>query len=136
MGQTILVPIDGSDTAWKAFEHALGQHEPQELAVLYVIDLMEGDYEVNDEEQPVKRSERIESETRQRAEELDVDPAQVTFITREGRPANEIIAQAATDGIEQVIMGSRGLSGVKRLLLGSVAETVVRRAEVPVNVIR
>jgi Universal stress protein UspA and related nucleotide-binding proteins len=106
------------------------------LAVLYVIDLMEGDYQVNDEEQPVKRSERIESETRQRAEELDVDPAQVTFITREGRPANEIIAQAATDGIEQVIMGSRGLSGVKRLLLGSVAETVVRRAEVPVNVIR
>lgn len=136
MQQTVLVPVDGSDTAWEAFEHALERYDPQALVVLYVIDLMEGDYEVDEQEQPVKRSERIESETRRRTEEMDVDPTQVTFLTREGRPADEIIAQAATDDIEQVVMGSRGLSGVKRLLLGSVAETVVRRADVPVNVIR
>lgn len=137
MESGVLVPVDGSDNAWDALEHALRQHEPQNLLVLYVINPLEGDYEVDESTaQTVRQSEQIESETERRAQDAGVDPAQITFITCEGRPAEEIIAQAEADAVSQIVMGSRGLSGVKRLLLGSVAETVVRRADVPVNVVR
>jgi len=70
------------------------------------------------------------------ADDAEFDSSRVDIVTREGRPADESIALADTDEIDQVVMGSRGLSGVKRLLLGSVAETVVRRATVPVNIVR
>lgn len=137
MENRVLVPVDGSDNAWDALDHALEQHEPQDLTILYVIDPLKGDYRVDEStEQTTKQSEQIETDAEQHARDASVDPTQIEFITREGRPAEEIVAQAETDEIQQIVMGSRGLSGVKRLLLGSVAETVVRRADVPVNVIR
>jgi nucleotide-binding universal stress UspA family protein len=137
MEQTVLVPVDGSDNAWDALDHALEQYDPQQLRVLYVIDPLEGDYEVDEStEQATKQSEQVETETKRRVRSADADPAQITVVTSEGRPAEEIVAQAETEEIQQIVMGSRGLSGVKRLLLGSVAETVVRRADVPVNVVR
>lgn len=137
MQNGVLVPVDGSDNAWDALDHALQQYEPQDLTVLYVIDPLKGDYTVDDStEQTTKQSEQIRAETEQHAQEEGIDPTQINFVTREGRPAEEIVTAADADAIQQIVMGSRGLSGVKRLLLGSVAETVVRRADVPVNVIR
>jgi nucleotide-binding universal stress UspA family protein len=135
--QQVLVPIDGSDGSWTALTHAAERHNPAAITLLYVIDPLDGDYEVDaSTENPVKRSEQVEAETSKRLREAGVDPADTTFLTREGRPADEILAVAEADEIDQVVMGSRGLSGVRRLLLGSVAETVVRRANVPVNVVR
>lgn len=137
MERTVLVPVDGSDNAWNALDHALEQYDPQQLLILYVIDPLEGDYKIDEStEQSAKQSEQVEAETERRVRNADADPAQITVVTREGRPAEEIVTQAETEGIQQIVMGSRGLSGVKRLLLGSVAETVVRRADVPVNVVR
>jgi len=135
MGKRVLVPVDGSDSSWKAFDYALEEHREDQLAVLHVIDPMQGDYEPDEAEtEAVQRSEKIETEARERLDAAGIDDA--TTVVREGRPADEIVAAADADEIDQVVMGSRGLSGVKRLLLGSVAETVVRRAEVPVNIVR
>ena len=137
MGKQILVPVDGSDHSWEAFDYALEEHPEDDLVVLHVIDPMQGDYEPEETNaQTVKRSETIQDDVEVRVNETEHDGPAVDVVTREGRPAEEIIDHANTDEIDQVVMGSRGLSGVKRLLLGSVAETVVRRAEVPVNVIR
>lgn len=49
-----------------------------------------------------------------------------------GRPAREIVAYAAQHGIDVIVMGTHGRTGVTRALLGSVAEAVVRRAGCPV----
>lgn len=137
MSDRILVPIDGSDHAWEAFEYAIDEHPDDHLTVLHVIDPMKGDYEPDeDTARAVSRSETLEQEVHEHVADTDFDDSQVDVVTREGRPADEIIALADTDEIDQVVMGSKGLSGVKRLLLGSVAETVVRRASVPVNVVR
>jgi nucleotide-binding universal stress UspA family protein len=43
---------------------------------------------------------------------------------------------AAEDGADLVVMGTRGLSGMKRLLLGSVAESFLRMADRPVMLVR
>jgi nucleotide-binding universal stress UspA family protein len=137
MDSDVLVPVDGSENAWDALEYALEQYQEGSVTVLYVINPLNGDYELDEtEEQAVKQSERIAEETRERADAAGADPELIEFVTREGRPAEEIVAHVDEQGIGQVVMGSRGLSGVKRLLLGSVAETVVRRADVPVNVVR
>ncbi len=137
MDKHVLVPVDGSDSSWEAFEYAVKEHREDTLTVLHVIDPMQGDYEPGEAEaQAVRRSERIDEEVQERLEAAGIDHTDVDVVTREGRPADEIVAMADTGRIDQVVMGSRGLSGVKRLLLGSVAETVVRRADVPVNIVR
>jgi nucleotide-binding universal stress UspA family protein len=53
-----------------------------------------------------------------------------------GDPADEIILAAKTRGYDHIVMGSRGLSPVKELLLGSVSDRVAREAHCPVTIIR
>jgi nucleotide-binding universal stress UspA family protein len=49
-----------------------------------------------------------------------------------GDPATEIVRVADEEGVDLIIMGTHGRTGLKRLLMGSVAEAVVRRAKCPV----
>lgn len=53
-------------------------------------------------------------------------------ILREGIPASQILAVAAECGADLIVMGTHGRRGLPRVLLGSVAEKVVRRSPVPV----
>ncbi len=53
-----------------------------------------------------------------------------------GNPGGEIIRFAESRGTDLVVIGSQGLAGMSRLLLGSVAEKVMRRTECPVLVVR
>jgi nucleotide-binding universal stress UspA family protein len=136
MGKHVLVPVDGSDNAEEALAFALDEHDGKTVTILHVIDPMEGDYEPDETSgDAVRRSEQIERDVEAMLEAAEFDGT-VEFVTREGHPADEIIAYVDDEEIDQVVMGSRGLSGVKRLLLGSVAETVVRRADAPVNIVR
>lgn len=55
---------------------------------------------------------------------------------RWGEPANEVVASATAAGADMIVVSNRGLGGFARMLLGSVAESVVRHAECPVLVVR
>lgn len=57
-------------------------------------------------------------------------------IVRMGDPAQTIMMVAEQVGAELIVVGTHGRRGLSRLLLGSVAETVVRNAHCPVMVIR
>jgi len=61
---------------------------------------------------------------------------QVESVLLKGRPAEEIIDYAEKNNIDLIVMGTLGLTGVKRFLIGSVAENVVRHSKVPVLVVR
>jgi nucleotide-binding universal stress UspA family protein len=52
-----------------------------------------------------------------------------------GKPAREILETVDSAGVDHVVMGSRGRSGLDRVLFGSVAEAVTRRATVPVTIV-
>ncbi|WP_229390638.1 universal stress protein [Methanosarcina sp. DH2] len=54
----------------------------------------------------------------------------------EGHPANELVRYAEEEKMDIIVMGTRGKTGIDRLLLGSVAENVVRNSKVPVMVIK
>lgn len=53
-----------------------------------------------------------------------------------GEPANRIVASAESEPMDLIVIGSHGQEGLSRVLLGSVAETVVRRSPVSVLVAR
>jgi nucleotide-binding universal stress UspA family protein len=88
-----------------------------------------------------KLYEQIEEESRERLRELSwrVKLAGGTVAgthLRLGQVALEILALAEELGVGLIVMGSRGLGGVRRALMGSVSDSVVRHAHCPVLVVR
>ena len=63
---------------------------------------------------------------------LQAEGLDTTAQTREGRPGPELVALGEEVAADLVVIGTKGLSGLKHLLLGSTAEYVVRRCEIPV----
>ena len=56
-------------------------------------------------------------------------------VTEVGKPAGAILEYAGDYGVDKFVMGSHGRLGIDRALLGSVAETVTRRAQIPMTII-
>lgn len=135
----ILVAFDRSEPARKALEYVLEEHPEADLTVLHVIDPLEGSY--GDDGygfEYLLEAKREEAEALlAEAEELTAGHGgDVTLESVTGQPAREIVEYAEHKPVDHVVIGSHGRSGVTRILLGSVAETVVRRAPVPVTVVR
>jgi nucleotide-binding universal stress UspA family protein len=84
-----------------------------------------------------EREEEISEEFPDEIDAITSDP-DVEFRTETvvGKPAREIVSFAEEHDIDHVIIGSHGRAGLSRILLGSVAEKIVRRAPMPVTVIR
>ena len=70
------------------------------------------------------------------ARELKEKLTRVTRSMPAGHPADEIVAAAAGFAADLVVVGARGLGGMKRLLLGSVSERVLRDARCPVLIVK
>jgi nucleotide-binding universal stress UspA family protein len=66
------------------------------------------------------------------AEVKRAHPEVVRCILAEGDPAGEIVALAKSEHCDVIVLGTHGRTGLGRLLMGSVAEQVVRRAPCPV----
>ena len=57
-------------------------------------------------------------------------------VFRKGRPAEEILEYAEENNIGLIIMGTQGLTGLKKFLIGSVTEKVLRHSKVPVMIVK
>jgi nucleotide-binding universal stress UspA family protein len=79
-----------------------------------------------------------ESAVRKHAEKFLAEHgfADVTFDVRVGPPGHEICSYAKETDSDMIVVSSHGNHGLKRFLLGSVAEAVIRHAHVPVLVLR
>jgi nucleotide-binding universal stress UspA family protein len=64
-----------------------------------------------------------------------LDPAKVTTAVTVGAPANEIVRYAESHGADMIVLGSHGHGLVRRFLLGSVADRMVRQAPCAVLVV-
>jgi nucleotide-binding universal stress UspA family protein len=142
MSKRVLVPIDGSEQSDVALDHALKEFSEDDITVLHVIDPADAGYNVpvgipgGSEEwyEAAREDARILfDEAQSVADEYGVT---LDTATDMGRPAGTIVEYAEDEGFDHIVMGSHGRSGVSRILLGSVAETVVRRATMPVTVAR
>ncbi|MDG5761983.1 universal stress protein [Natronococcus sp. A-GB1] len=119
----VLVPIDDSDPADAAL-HVIDPYETSFLAWLG----REGFSERFEEE-----AAELLAAAEERADEhgVSIDTEAVV-----GKPATEIPDYVEEADVDQVVIGSHGRRGSLRVLLGCVAELVVRRAPVPVTVVR
>ncbi|ELY56661.1 universal stress protein [Natronolimnohabitans innermongolicus] len=137
----VLVPVDGSKPARSALEYALEQFPDAELTLLYVVDPMV-DYSrrraypgyTSDDEHTTER-EKGEAILESSLEAIPDDRVVETALEG-GPPAQTIVDYADEHEVDTIVLGSHGRDGVSRYLLGSVAETVVRRAGVPVTTVR
>ena len=137
----ILVPTDGSPEGERAVAHALdlAAVHGAEVHALYVINTasyagmpMETSWEGVDDLLRADAEAAVD-DVRELAAERGVDVA--TAIV-DGSPSREIIRYAEDNDCDVVVMGTHGRGGIDRLLLGSVAEKVVRGSAVPVLTVR
>jgi nucleotide-binding universal stress UspA family protein len=81
-----------------------------------------------------------EREAQERLEQLvpesDRITTHVTFLTRAGDPVRQIVGYAAEQGVDLIVLGTHGRGPVAHMLMGSVAERVVRGAPCPVLTVR
>ena len=139
----ILVPTDFSDTADVALTYAKTLAD-QLNASLHVIHVLADPYVVTPFDVPTPMEPEIRQHTLEdvRAcllERLDADEEQRFRGTRaivRGLAAKQIAQYAADHSIDLIVMGTHGRRGVAHLLLGSVAEHVVRTARCPVLTVR
>lgn len=135
MYERILLPTDGSDASERAIEEAVGLAVRLDagLTALSVADTA-GFQSPGPTGSVV---DELEADARE-AVELAADRAREAGVERvetaveHGDPAEQIRETAAADDADLIVMGTHGRSGIERRLLGSVAETTVRGADVPV----
>jgi nucleotide-binding universal stress UspA family protein len=63
------------------------------------------------------------------------DPRRARIVIAEGVPVDAILDRASADRVDMIVVGTHGRTGIPRLLMGSVAEGVLRRASCPVVVV-
>ena len=139
----VLVAVDDSEPAWKALDHAIETFDDADVTVLHVVDPVElvyGDVEGGYFDQSILDSALEAGESlleRAAARATDAGRgAAVETVLETGQPSRTIVEYAAEHDVDHLVVGSHGRSGVTRVLLGSVAESVARRAEVPVTIVR
>ena len=137
----ILIPTDNSQVSIEAARHGLeiAKLMNSKVYVIYVVDIMpfvglptEGFWETMKEvleEEGKEAFKKIED----MAKEIGID---ITTEILEGSPAKEIVEYAEKKGVDLIVMGTSGKSGIDKLLLGSVAEKVSKKAQCPVLLVK
>lgn len=139
MRKRILVAFDGTDQAVDALEYAAAEWPDAELVLLYVIDPAEAG--VSAARGVPSGAEEWFERSKAEAEGTLADGAalvdrSVETVTEVGRPSEAIVEFATGADVDLVVIGSHGRKGISRMVLGSVAEEVVRSSPVPVTVVR
>jgi nucleotide-binding universal stress UspA family protein len=134
MIKKILVPVDGSESSKKALELAceLGENQGSALHVLHIAQppagkrvLVLGAAAVTVEANPEELKEtgnQVVSSAEEIARNHGIDKVSVSVVG--GDPAARIIDYAKSKKIDMIVMGTRGLSDLSGLLMGSVSHKV------------
>lgn len=134
---TILFPTDFSHASDAALQHAeaIARQQQARLVILHVEEppLAYGGGELY-YGLPEPSSERI----MKMLEDVQPKDSSIAFVHKltMGDPASEIVRIAEDEKADMIVLGTHGRTGMSRLLMGSVAEGVVRRSPCPVLVYR
>ncbi len=147
MFKKILFATDGSECAKRAEKYAieLAKDENGEVTAISVGNISYAAVPIGIDgttmlqatiadaiENETKNAEKFLNEFKEIAEKENV---KVNTMVKIGNPDTEIIEESEKN-YDVIIIGSKGLSGIKRYLLGSVAEHVVRYSKIPVLVVK
>jgi nucleotide-binding universal stress UspA family protein len=144
--KSVVVPLDGSELAERALPVAteIAKKLDVEVSLFHAFDNPfspfvsgTGYYAVNLDRLLAGVRNEARSYLEEKMTELrEQGIEEITYILHEGDPAEEIVSMANNTPESLIVMSSHGRSGLKRWMLGSVAETVVRHSSSPVLVTR
>ena len=145
----VLLPVDDPEHAHRACDLALELFPGATFVLIHVINPSDAGYSSEAAipgvaegwyEQQKENAEALLDDLTDHIEEHENDgrteAPTVEHCIEVGQPPQTIVAYIEQGDIDHVVMGSHGRRGVSRLLLGSVAETVVRHSPVPVTVVQ
>jgi nucleotide-binding universal stress UspA family protein len=142
----ILVPVDGSPTSDLGLREAIGfaKAHKARLQLVHVVDVHnamaagpETSAYLADLLPALKeRGRQILAKAAERARKAGLACDTVLLETLSGPVAEPILRQAKKSRVDLIVMGTHGRRGLKRLLMGSDAEQIVRNASVPVMLVR
>lgn len=142
MYDKILLATDGSEYAHRAAKHAIwaANSSNADLIILHVVELHKLP-KIDVLEDEVKIKDMLFEEGNAIFEELSglLDESsrdiEVSYMIKEGSPANIILQTIEEKGVDLVVMGTSGKTDFDIILIGSVAEKVVRNAKCAVTII-
>jgi len=125
----ILYPIDLSETSVKIFPHVQTMAEKfgAEICLIFIAKVHE--YYVEDEKEP---GLSIKKKVKEYKDKNYPDIPDSNVVIKDGEAADEILSYIDSEGIDMVIMATRGRKALDKAIFGSVAASVARSASVPV----
>jgi nucleotide-binding universal stress UspA family protein len=139
----LLVPFDSSDNAMRALEHAVQlakENGPMELVIVYAHQppIIYGEISLYLSEEKATELQRKHSEDILRPAIEKAKEAGVTFTTQIliGDIPESIVSCAETVGCDAIVMGTRGMSAIGNLVMGSVATKVIHLTKLPVTLVK
>ena len=139
----LLIPVDSSDNAMRALEYAIRlakEHGPMELVIVYAHEppIIYGEIEIYLPEEKAKELLRKHSEDILRPAIEKAKGAGVTFTSQVliGNIPKSIVSCAETLACDGIVMGTRGMSAIGNLVMGSVATKVIHLTRLPVTLVK
>jgi universal stress protein A len=123
----ILVTTDLSEHSLAAFEYA-STVSLLFNAKIYVLHV----YDREARGQPQSTEEEARKALREFILQSISSELDMTLVVRCGTPAEEIVRFAEEEGIDLIVIATHGRTGLKHIMMGSVAEKIVRRSNIPV----
>ncbi len=139
--KSLLVAVDGSEFSDKAVRYAcaMGPSLGADVVLLHVVPMLVSATPYHDtvSDQPFLALQKVGEDILAKAKEIAVAlKCEVTELISHGDPANKIVDIATERNADLIIMGSRGVSGIKRLFVGSISDKVMNQASCPVMIVR
>ncbi len=138
----VLIATDGSENAEKAadFGVQIAELSGAKVYAVYVIDTtpyysipLDEVWSKEVYEQLEKMGNEITSNVENTAKAAGLEAESLVL---KGDPAEKIVNFSEEQNVDMIVVGSHGIGGFERLVIGSVSEKVVRHAKVPVLVVR
>ncbi|CAM3925404.1 universal stress protein [Alkalicoccus chagannorensis] len=141
MYKNILLAIDGSDHSYRATEKAIALAEltpDAAIEILYVVPGNKSKSDVlhyGDSDSASRKRTKMLQEYEKMIKEKSI-PVETTVLHGKDGIAEAIIAHANEGGYDTLVLGSRGLSAVQTMVLGSVSHKVMKYVKAPVMMVK
>lgn len=138
--QKIMIATDGSKQVEKAIKAGIELSKLTGASFYAVYVISSSGYSPRDFGWQESLRELLEAEAKKAVSSVEdmgkISGIEVKSVILEGHPADEILKFAEQEGIDFIVMGTLGRTGLERFLLGSIAEKVVRHSKIPVMVVK
>ena len=137
--KNVLIAVDNSKGSMKAVEQGLSLSTQlgAKSALVFVIDTAKARGNVDAGIMPREQLAKLKKEASTTFKRITAKYTEQQFecFTPEDKPSKGIVKVAEEWGADLIVMGTRGNSGLKRLLMGSTAENVIRLSSIPILIV-